>query len=253
MGKFFKFNKKVKKSVKKTRAKKPAMVKMVKAEVKKQTAKIDEVKHQNLSVTGTNLQAYNTILGTLTTIDVTAPLYAISQGVADGQRIGNRIRIKSYIVRASLNISTTSNINNMYIRVMILRKKVGIDTPNGNYGRLYQFGATSVAPTGTTLDLMRYINKDFYTVYHSKIFLLGSNDSVQSVIPGNNTAICRMLTMNMTKHVTNVIYDDTTIFPQNVGFYMVFVPCLANGFAVSSGQMAPFYVNVDSEVLYTDS
>jgi len=239
-----------KKTYKKSSPKR-TLTKTIKKEIKKIEIRNAEHKCQSYSVTAQPIQVFNGLLNTLTTIDCTNVLYNIISGTQDGARIGNKIRLSSLRVSGSLNIVLAAAITNVYIRVVLLRKKVGVDTPNGTYNNLFQLGGSSVAPTGTTQDLMRNLNRDFYTVYGSKHFLLGSSDAVTSTLAGNDTAISRMFNFSV-KGIKNIIYNDTTTFPMNCSFYLAFVPCLANGFAISTAQVAPFYVSVDVEARYTD-
>jgi len=241
----------LKKPAKAKRTAKAPLAKAIKNEIKKIEISNAEHKSQSYSVTALPIKVYDVGTQALTTVDCTNVLYNIINGTQDGARIGNRIRLSSLRISGSLNIVLGTVITNVYIRVVLLRKKTGVDTPNGTYNNLYQLGGSSLAPSGTTQDLMRNINKDFYTVYGSKQFLLGSSDAVTSGLAGNDTAISRMFSFNV-KGIKNIIYNDTTIFPQNVGFYLAFIPCLANGFAVSAAQITPYYVSVDVEARYTD-
>ena len=247
MGTYKKNNKK-----KSTKAKRPkvSLTKAVQQEIKKIEIQNAEHKKQSYSVNSLPIKVYDAGTQSLTTIDLTNVLYNITQGTGEGNRIGNKIKLTTLTVKISLNIGVTSLLNNVYMRVLILRKKVGVDTPNGFYGQLFQNGNTAQAPTGTTIDMMRPVNTDYFTVYHSKMVLMGSSDAVTSANPGNNTAIAKMLTFKMP--LTNIIYNDTTIFPTNVSAYMAFVPCLANGFAITAGAIAPYFVSADVNVRYTD-
>ena len=241
----------LKRKSKAKRTAKAPLSKTIRREIKKIEISNAEHKSQSYSVTAQPIQVFNGLTNTLTTIDCTNVLYNITNGSQDGARIGNRIKLSSLRVSGSLNIVLSAAITNVYIRVVLLRKKVGVDTPNGTFNNLYQLGGSSVAPTGTTQDLMRNINRDFYTVYGSKHFLLGSSDAVTSTLAGNDTSISKMFNFSI-KGNKNIIYNDTTTFPTNCSFYLIFIPCLANGFAISTAQCAPFYVSVDVEARYTD-
>jgi len=233
----------------KARAKMP-LTKTIRQEIKKIEISNAEHKKQSYSVNSLPIKVYDPGPSFLTTIDLTNVLYNITQGTGEGNRIGNRIKVSSLTARISLNVGTTSLLNNAYFRVLILRKKIGVDTTNGTYSTLFQNGNSAQAPTGTTIDMMRPINTDYFTVYHSRMVLMGSSDAVTSANPGNNTSIAKMMTFKLPN--PTVVYNDGIIFPSNVGYYMTFVPCLANGFAITAGAVAPYFVSADVNVTYTD-
>lgn len=237
---------------KRTYKKKVPVSLAVKSYVKKALAINEENKTSYNSQSATTINAYDPITQSLSLYDVTQTLF-LSQGVGAGQRIGNKVSVKSLLVKGFINITGTAVTSNLYFRVAILRKKTGVDSPNGSFAQLFQLGSGVSAPTGTLLDMMRPFNKDFYTVYASKICIIGSSDSATSIMPGNNTTMSKMFSFNLSKHCSKIIYNDGTTFPTNIGFYLIIIPCNANGIAVTSGQLSLFSSTWESNVLYEDA
>jgi len=238
---------------KKPRARKPVISTAVKAYVNKKIMVNEEPKQSFYNVLQRPITIYDpAALSDLFTYDVGATTY-LSQGTNQSQRIGNRINPTSLKLRGCISIINSSITANMFFRIIVLRKKAGVDSTAGFYGNLFQLGGTAIAPGGTLLDCMRTVNKDFFTVVKQKIIFIGSSDSATSVMPGNTTATARMFTFDLSKHCPRLQYNDGTTFPQNWGLYCCIVPVNANGVATTNGQLLAFQTTMESEMTYRDA
>ena len=227
---------------------------LVQKEVKKEMAKEEEHKSQSVSTASQPILVYNAGLQSLTTYDATGVLQNVIIGGGAGSRIGNKIMVTKALVRGFISNTPGVILANIYMRIICYRLKNTLLTPNGTLANLFQLGNSTQAPTGTVLDLMRTFNRDLYVVYSSKKVLLGSSDGITSNMPYNNSQGAYMFTFDLKKIFGgSVLYNDTTALPTNKSCYISFIPCNADGTAVTAPQMVPFAVTMDSEVFYTDS
>jgi len=252
MGTVKKGIKKFKKSNRKRFIKVAKVSPAVKEYVKVSQAKKEETKTSYFSQGPLTINAYDVGTQTLTTYDITQTAF-IAQGTGEGNRIGNKIAPTALHVRGFINILATGVIANAYFRVVVLRKKVGVDNSNGTYSALFQLGSSVAAPTGTLLDMMRPFNKDYFRIYASKMCIIGASDSVNSIMPGNNTSMSHMFHFNLSKYIPKLQYNDGTTFPTNFGMYLSIIPCNANGTAITNGQLSAFTCTWESQIYYKDS
>ena len=115
-----------------------------------------------------------------------ADVFALTQGVTDGTRIGNKIDI----TRAVLNINLLSpSSGNPCIVTIFIGYLKGQRTSNpstgGNTAFIFQDGPVSTGTTGLTLDLLRNTNNDLFTVKRYDIKIGGAYNAV-GVAPAFN-------------------------------------------------------------------
>jgi len=238
----------------KRRPKKPLLSKSVKSMVQRMITSKDEHKVAASSVANQAVTVYNTITQSLLQYDCRQVFQAIAQGAGEGNRIGNSINCTSNIVSGFVQIAGATITSNIYIRMVVLRTKADILPVNGTLNNLFNFGNNVLPPVGTLMDMIRNINKDYYTVYFSKKVLLGSSDSVTSVLAMNNTMGNCFFQFDLTKHFGGKItYNDANNTPTNKAAYLIFIPCNADGTVVTTLQLAPYQVSINNEVKYTDS
>jgi len=113
----------------------------------------------------------------------------MSQGTTDGTRIGNKITVTSAIL--NLNITANSNalatpptIISIYIGYKKADRGSNITAPE--LLRFFNDGASSVGQTGTTLDLLRNINRDEFVVVKRMDMKIGSASNEDLAIQYNN-------------------------------------------------------------------
>lgn len=231
--------------------------KIVKSVMKKKTeTKIAEPYTQN------NLQVLPFDTGTTlfgTEISLITPLINIAQGTAQGQRIGNRIDVSSMKMKGYITVQkqTGQNSNNqpVYVKLVFLRRKnnqLPINSvPVTNF---FQNGNTTQAPTNSPTDIMRYINKDVFTVYDTRLFKLGFADGGLNVLsgPNNDFKLSKMFSVNLSKHIGKLIYDDNGAQPNNWACYCVALMCNNDGSNLSAATAPQVELNFDIETKYKD-
>lgn len=95
-------------------------------------------------------------------------LPVIQQGVTDGDREGNRIKLRKAILRMNVNLYTGTP-EAAWIDIYIFKLKSSVALPTtANLQRFLQSGATAVSYLGGPIDGMLPVNKDLFTCYHHK-------------------------------------------------------------------------------------
>lgn len=169
-------------------------------------------------------------------------VFTIPQGTADGQRLGDKIRVKSMNVRGYVNLDSskaddaTFKKNPMYVKMFIGRRCDTLLDPNtitGGFSRFLASGPVSSAPQNLPSDMYRYVNKELYQIMATRVFKIGSsapsnvpNDSAQW---NNDFKFSKNFSVSLSKHINTVKYTDGGIIPTNTAFYMWFLVCFANG------------------------
>jgi len=123
----------------------------------------------------------------------TLNFFNLAQGVGQGDRIGNTIKLKRWVIKGLLQPSFTRPPVDPYqanvfdpvtfqgtATVYLVKFRNGLPIPAG-IPKLFQDGNTAIDPLGYATDKLQPINKDIYKVYWSKRFKMGcSNTAVNS-------------------------------------------------------------------------
>jgi len=191
-------------------------------------------------------------------------LPALSQGVTANQRIGNEVKVKSAIVRGSLNLLLYNAITNpnpvpAYVMVWIVRSKLknqlfsSSNAPND----FFDIGNSAVGPQGNLLDTMFPINKQSWICYYKRKFKIGAGVTTGGNISGNpdNSSFCQSFYINYTKHLKKLKYDDSTTggqtIPVNTNINIVFQCVSCDGQASSAFVMSEYHMT--NTIIYEDA
>lgn len=228
----------------------PSLNKAIKTVMKRN----EEKKSSAYGQSSIPITAYNIGTQSLTVYDCRQVLN-ISQSAGQGGRVGNRINVTKCMVYGFLYcVSPAVITSNVYMRLVMLRCKADLSTPNGTLSNLYQFGNNVLPPVGNYYDMMRNFNKDYYTIYQSRKILLGSSDAVTSSFPVNNSVGAYSFSFDITKVFGGInIYNDSTTLPTNKACFLMFIPCNGDGSVITNAQLAPYQTTINSEVTYTDA
>jgi len=188
----------------------------------------------------------------------------ITQGVGQGDRVGNSIRVKSLkfsgVLRA-LPYESTLNPAPIphYVKMFFLTRK---DTPTDIYTGftdVLQYGNNSEGPgNGSALrNLYRPVNTDAWTVHTTRIFKLGyadysgtgTNPAAQS-FANNDFKLNAFVNVDLTKYCTKIIkFDDNTANPSSRNIVMYPVLYNADG-STNTGQLSALDYSLD--IVYED-
>ena len=112
-------------------------------------------------------------------------LFNLPVGAGEGQRIGNTIKLKRWIIKGVIH--PKANVNS---DVMLINAYIGyVDIYFGKYlktnapisptlGALYQNGGTTTTPSAKCTDMLMPVNKDLYKVYYHRRFKMGAASDV---------------------------------------------------------------------------
>jgi len=188
----------------------------------------------------------------------------ITQGVGQGDRVGNSIRVKSLRFTGALRALPYNVVTNPfpvphYVKMFFLTRK---DTPSDIYTGftdVLQYGNNSESPGGSNFlrNLYRPINTDAWTVHTTRIFKLGYADysgtginAASQSFTNNDFKLNQFVNVDLTKYSTKIIkFDDNTANPSSRNIVMYPVVYTADGSAVTSLMCALDY---SLDIVYED-
>ena len=140
-------------------------------------------------------------------------VWQMSQGDGQGQRIGNKIKMKRWIIKGQIqphqptqNFSENSYLQQSYQGYATIYFGRRVDTGNVDttLTKFLESGNSAVNPIGSNTEMMLPVNKDLYKVYWRKTFKLGSafGQTVASqTIPNNDFGVCRTFGFDVCKYI----------------------------------------------------
>ena len=115
-------------------------------------------------------------------------IFDISQGVGETQRIGNKIKLKRWVLKGSIQPTqqfisgfggqAAANSTIGYVDVYFGRYNNNVSRVSSNLTSLYQVGRTDTTPTGSQGDKLARINKNLYKIYWHRRFKVGMGSNV---------------------------------------------------------------------------
>lgn len=167
-------------------------------------------------------------------IDGTAG-FAIPQGIIEGTRIGQEIRVK----RVTLKMNFTAHpltVSNPQPQPQIVKIYIGYSKPQLAISRqalpstaldFFRFGNSNSSPLGTTFDLNRSINSDLYSIVKkSKAIKLGNRGYLQGQssvqdFQNNDYDLFRTYSADLTKfYIKTQKFNETDSGSSSRGLYM---------------------------------
>lgn len=164
-------------------------------------------------------------------------LGALSQGVGQGNRIGNAVDFTKGTLRMMLSCNPYDAVSNPFPQPIVCKIFVGYDktTPHGmpdaGLPDFFQDGSSSRSPTGTLLDMFSIVNKDRYVVCYQRTVKVGYADYsglvTTPVAPqyyqyynNNDFKINPVVNIDFTKRMIHKAnFDDTTNTQSGRGTY----------------------------------
>lgn len=168
----------------------------------------------------------------------------ISQGVGQGQRIGNNIKTVKAILKFAIcpnpyNATSNPTVVPTNIRIIIFSSKnhpVQIPPFSQFQNHLFQAGNSSNGPLNNLMDQLNELNRDIFTIHYDKMIKVGNawNSLVQATPQGfnnNDYKLNVMRKINITKYLPKVYqYNDTTNNPTSGrSVYVMFIQSNAEG------------------------
>lgn len=189
---------------------------------------------------------------------------SIGQGTGQGDRIGNRITVKSLVMRFIIfpleyDILTNPNPTPQIVRIWFFSQKQSNVLLAANPPRFIQNGDTAASLTGTLIDMNRVINQDEYTYLAHRTYKIGysnyggtgTNVAAQS-FTNNDYKLNIIGSINLTKLCPKIIkYDDTDNTPNSRLVMMLVQTVNADGSSTGSTDFKIGY-NYDLTLKYND-
>ena len=143
---------------------------------------------------------------------VTYPLLpTIKQGPEQGQRVGNKIKMKRFNVKLAVNVfNQSTNVTPVYVDLYIFKIKSVSMISTAQIGFLpapimesfLQAGSGSQPYTGATLDGLRDVNKDlFYCLFRKRMLLYNPLNSTSVQASTSSIPPAETLNIDITKYV----------------------------------------------------
>lgn len=190
---------------------------------------------------------------------------SIPQGVADGQRVGQDIRIKKVMLKANFTPSPVNG-ENLIPKPQIVKLYFGYAKSQLGISRqelpsaaldFFKFGGTNAAPQGDVRDLTKTINNDLYSIVKkSRNIKVGNSAYFQGQggeqdFNNNDFSLFQSYTADITKFYHKVQkFNEADTGSSNRGLYM-YVTCVdGNG---SLNIDFPIQCTYELSIAYTDS
>lgn len=158
-------------------------------------------------------------------------VFNIPQGISDGERVGDKVKIRSLVLKGCLVNNAIAN-RPFYIKMFVLKDK---DNQQVNdFADLFELNGAATTPLNLLSDIYQRVRTDRYIVYAARVFKLGPSDAATN--PNNDFAVSRMFSINLTKHIKQIQFNDNSAFttsPNNM--QLVFVGCYADNTPITFG------------------
>lgn len=205
---------------------------------------------------------------------LSAGMFNIAQGTNIQQRIGNKIKIKRWIIKGMIQPNpdfeqapavpstapppapggTATGISQNsfcgYIDLYFGRRMDNLQPVGNDLNKFYQNGALDITPVGNLQELLYPVNKDLYKVYFHKRFKVGAGNGFsgsgptlaydpQPLVPGaNGFGLTKSFGFDVCKYICKnkvLSFDESDTTPQNDSIENV---CIWAIFHPAAGNMA---------------
>lgn len=196
----------------------------------------------------------------------------IAQGTGQGNRIGNKITLKSYKLNLTFQPKPYDAIYNpspapMQVKVVLFYDRQNMAGINANAGTLvnpiprsnfFQFGNSATNITGNLTDMIAPFNKDRYTILASKTFKLGyavydgsGFSTAAQAFSNNDFKLVQMMKWDVTKYLPKtVVYPDGSDTPTSRGLWMQVIASQVG--STGPGGVLPLALSYWIDCKYTD-
>lgn len=241
---------KPKRTFKRSRKMKPKVPDAVKAYVKKAIAIEIENKSQTYFQTGPIVigNANNTTVWSTSNVWQITPNtgeLSITQGVTQGTRVGNKIKLKSaklivhltpngYIASGSANLVPAPQFIDVYIFKLRTQTDSLASARTVSLASFFQSGASAVGFVGNGTDWNHQINNEQVKVYYHRRFKIGfsnyfGNTGAQAetnYLANNDFSLSNIIEIDLMKHgyPKHMIFEDNNVIAQQDQLYFLVNP-----------------------------
>lgn len=175
---------------------------------------------------------------------------SIPQGVGQGERIGNQIRIKKLtmsgcVVPAGYSAGSNANPRPVFVKLFFLTRKDAPMEIASSVSDIFQYGNSSEGFGVSLQNLMRKVNTDEWMYHTSKTFKVGfsANDGQGGIASNqyynnNDFKLANLFSIDLTKFcVKNFKFDDNSVNPSTRNIIMYPILYSADSTAVGAGEV----------------
>nr|WAE42953.1 MAG: capsid protein [Cressdnaviricota sp.] len=162
----------------------------------------------------------------------------VLQGVGEGDRIGDRIKVRSsHIVMnvwaRAYNSSTNSLQKEQFVKIWIVKQKQlsqNTTITASDLNKFFQLGSSSTGMSNSLADITRDVNDNLFTVKYQRTYKIGfsaltpSNTVTQSgfIAPNNDFKLHHQFKIPVGKYMKKLLhYDDANTYISNDNLFMI--------------------------------
>ena len=169
------------------------------------------------------------------------------QGGAQGNRLGNQIRITKahfhgYVCMRPWATALNPMAMPTMVKMWICRRKASNQNSLGapataDFAQFFQNGSSALGFQSSVVDMLLPINTDYWTVFATKTFTLANQlnpgGATATIVSGNNNSILPF-SFHLQKHLGLLRYNDSSTYPTNKELFCVLQTVWADGSTSSS-------------------
>lgn len=182
-------------------------------------------------------------------IDIPQQFLQITQGAADGQRVGESIMTKKAILKCIVIADSTAATQEPCILQLFLgfyRQDPGTAPNASALLNIFDAGSTTAPADGTPITLLYSINSDGFRILNYKQIKISQSSAVN--LNNNDFPAYRKFGIDITKYLGNLKYQPSAVTPTNKHLYLF---CnWVNPLAATSSQPPTMHYYLD--YTYTD-
>lgn len=202
--------------------------------------------------------SYNNIFNVINDARIVSLMPVLSQGVGQGDRIGNVINLKKAILRINIKDDSTSTIANnpLYFDMYIFKfKKNNVTPPTAaDMAKFLQNGNGASAYDGNPFAGLRDLNNDLFTLKIHKRFNMIHTFTVNNPSGYGSMVSNKTVKYDISKYIKNVLHfdDNASITPINDNLYVAIGCTIWNQLGVPVDTYAGTFDTV-TEYTYSDA
>lgn len=237
----------------KTTTAKRKTTKSFRTKVKQVVKRMQEVKQYNTGLeTSEQISYYGG--GLIEYFDlITGFMNNIINGTADGQRIGDKISTRMFVLRGYLHIQVdgqTAGVPTIH-RMLVIKDKQNVTPGSNQFTDLFEGGAVQ-APVNTLQDIMKKINNERYTVLAQRIFKIATSNTTN--FNNNDFKLSKFFRIDLTKDLKQFVYNTSSNTVMNhPSLYCIWLSAPADGSTGLAGTQTQVEYSLSAEYNYTDS
>jgi len=184
----------------------------------------------------------------------------LGQGLGQGNRIGNKVHIRSGKLCMFINCNRTSaNMINspLMVSVWVLSNKLVNSNSAPAFTSFFQTGSGTAGFQENMLDMLLPVNKDAFTVYFDQTYKIGLG-SVYSTVTDttnalDNSSYNQRIDIEWGSHFKQALdYNDSDNVPTNRNLFVVFQAIRADGATMVSDNDSGAEYHLTNTIYYED-